>query len=89
MLTPHELARLFVIVHTPHAEAVVSPETEALVEQDLVRCVARGGERIELRVTPQGAEVLARLTRNGARAPTTSDKHARWSTIGVRGSNAS
>lgn len=77
MLTPHELARLFVIVHTPDAEAVVSPEIEALVEQDLVQCVARGGERIELRVTAQGAEVLARLARNGGRAPKTPDKHAR------------
>lgn len=77
MLTPHELAHLFVIVHTPDAVAAVSPEIEALVEQDLVQCVGRSGERIELRVTPQGAEVLARLGGIGPRAPKAPDKHAR------------
>lgn len=77
MLTPHELAQLFVIVHTPDAAATVSPEIETLVEQDLVQCVSRSGEHIELRVTPQGAAVLARLARVDTRSRKTHDKHAR------------
>ncbi|TAM50475.1 MAG: hypothetical protein EPN57_22055 [Paraburkholderia sp.] len=66
MLTPHELAQLFVIVNAPVAAHAASPELETLVEQDLVQCVARIGESIELRVTARGAEVLARLARGAA-----------------------
>jgi hypothetical protein len=63
MLTPHQLARLFVIVDAPKAADAAGPEIEALVEQDLVQCVAGAGEAVELRVTPRGAQVLARLAR--------------------------
>lgn len=66
MLSPHELARLLVIVNAPETANVPSPDLEALVEHDLVRCVAHNGERVEVRVTPFGADLLARLSRTGA-----------------------
>lgn len=63
MLTPHELAKLFVIVDALESADAASPELEALVEHELVQCVTRIGESVELRLTPRGAEVLARLAR--------------------------
>lgn len=74
MLSPHELAQLFVIVDEPETADIASPELEALVEHDLVQCVAAPGERTELRVTPYGAEVLARLTRTGWRSAATATR---------------
>lgn len=70
MLTPHELAQLFVIVNAPATADAANPELETLVEQDLVQCVARAGEPIELHVTARGAEVLARLARSAAPSQT-------------------
>ena len=61
MLTPHELARLFVIVDAPESADAASPELEALVEHELVQCITRTGESVELRLTPRGAQALARL----------------------------
>lgn len=74
MLTPHELARLFVIVHAPEAADATSPDVKALVEHDLVQCVARNGQRVEIRVTQHGAQVVARLAGDGAPSAA---KHAR------------
>jgi hypothetical protein len=68
MLSPHELAQLFVIVDEPETVDTASPELEALVEHNLIQCVARPGEGTALRVTPHGAEVLARLSRTGWRS---------------------
>lgn len=65
MLSPHELARFLVLVNAPETADVPSPDLEALVEHDLVRCVAKSGERVEIRVTPSGADLLARLSRTG------------------------
>ncbi|MGG1943446.1 hypothetical protein AB1286_01365 [Trinickia sp. NRRL B-1857] len=75
MLSPHELAQLFVIVYEPETADTASPELEALVEHDLIQCVSAPGERAALRVTPHGAEVLARLSRTGWRSAGTG-KHA-------------
>lgn len=68
MLSPHELAQLFVIVDEPETADTASPELEALVEHDLIQCVTSPGEPTALRVTPLGAEVLARLSRTGLRS---------------------
>jgi hypothetical protein len=68
MLSPHELAQLFVIVYEPETADIATPELEALVEHDLIQCVTGPGERTALRVTPHGAEVLARLARTGWRS---------------------
>lgn len=65
ILSPHELAQLFVIVDEPETADTASPELEALVEHDLIQCVTSPGEPTALRVTPLGAEVLARLSRTG------------------------
>ncbi|WP_206952159.1 hypothetical protein [Trinickia acidisoli] len=75
MLSPHELAQLFVIVHAPETADIESPDLEALVERDLVQWVARSGDRTEFRVTPHGADVLARLMRTGSGSCATT-KHA-------------
>lgn len=63
MLTPHQLAQLFVIVHAHEAADADNPELDALVELDLVQRVVRHGGRMEVRVTSHGTEVLARLAR--------------------------
>ncbi len=77
MLTPHELAQLFVIVHAPETANAASPEIEALVEHDLVQRVTRTGDGVEIRVTPAGEEVLARLARGGRRSTAQPAKHLR------------
>lgn len=61
MLTPHQLARLFVIIDAPETADIASPDLDALVQQELVRCVARIGEPVEIRLTERGTQVLARL----------------------------
>lgn len=63
MLTPHELAQLFVIVHASEGADPDNPELDALVELDLVQRVVLHGGRMEVRVTSHGTEVLARLAR--------------------------
>ncbi|HEX7684916.1 MAG TPA: hypothetical protein VF446_15505 [Trinickia sp.] len=77
MLTPHELAQLFVIVHAPETANAASPEIEALVEHDLVQRVARAGDGIEVRVTPAGEKILTRLARDIRRSPALPAKHTR------------
>jgi hypothetical protein len=71
MLTPHQIAKLFVVSREPARAEAGSPDVESLIEQSLVRRVDAGPAGPVVQVTALGADLVARLanaTANGKSA---------------------
>jgi len=68
MLTPHQIAKLFIVSRQPAGADAGSPDVESLIEQSLVRRVDAGPDGTVVQVTALGADLVARLANANASA---------------------
>lgn len=61
MLTPHQIAKLFVVSRGAASVAAGSADIESLIEQSLVRRVDAGPDGMVVQVTALGADLVARF----------------------------
>lgn len=61
MLTPHQIASLFVAMNAPEKADVDSPDLISLVEKRLVQ-YAHEFDKPRVYLTPEGIDLAARLT---------------------------
>lgn len=61
LLSPHEIAMLFVLFSAPAQVALADPDVVTLQQERLVEVVSTTSEDAEFRLTPEGTALLQRL----------------------------
>lgn len=61
LLSPHEIAMLFVLLTTPGAVEVADPDVASLQRERLVEMVTTAVDVAEFRLTSEGVELIRRF----------------------------
>ncbi|NYH18845.1 hypothetical protein [Paraburkholderia bryophila] len=61
LLSPHEIAMLFVLFSAPGKVALADPDVATLQQEQLVEVVSTTSGNAEFRLTSDGTELLRRL----------------------------
>lgn len=61
LLSPHEIAMLFVLLTTPAAVDLADPDVASLQRESLVELVATASDTAEFKLTSEGAKLTRRF----------------------------
>jgi len=65
LLSPHEIAMLFVLFNASGPLALADPDVTTLQQENLIEAVFTTTNEAEFRLTPEGTELIRRLGTTG------------------------